>query len=359
VVVEAQASRQGEVASPGGQRGGGSVGDSGSPAVSRRPSELAVKVVRRASENDELVDHEQLAMWEMHVLQQLHHPHIVKVRDVIDLVDATYIVMERVDGPELGDHIAGQSRGRLPPESACRIFVQMLAALNSAHSTGFLHCDIKPANIRLTQTCDFAVLTDWGLSKQIGSSPCHASMCGTPAYAPPEQLTGYCPDGIVGGQRKLCPAADIWSLGATLHEMLTGVPPFRGETFDELVRNVISLRYYTAFPDDVPAAAVELVHSMLQVCPSDRATLPELIASEWVGRCGSLPPCLLDQVRLGIQCEPCETDADDPKVHGPFWKRVRWKEYGLRLFYLSLCVGAVGSHLYGGGGASLELVDDS
>jgi serine/threonine-protein kinase len=187
------------------------------------------------------------------------------VHDVIELVDATYIVMERVDGPELGEYISQQPGGRLPPDRACRIFCHMLSAIEHAHAVGFLHCDIKPANIRLSSAGDLAVLTDWGFSRQLGASPCNASLFGSPAYAAPEQLTGYCPDGISGGQRKLCAAADVWSLGATLHEMLVGCPPFGGESFDALVRNVIKLNYMRSFPDDVPLEAIELVHSMLQV----------------------------------------------------------------------------------------------
>jgi len=306
-------------------------------------------------------------MWETHVLQRLTHPHISKLRDVIDLVDATYIVMERVDGPELSDFIASEPGGRLRPETACRFFAQLLSALRHAHAIGFLHCDIKPANIRLTHDCRDAVLTDWGFARQVGSAPCNASLFGTPAYAPPEQLTGYCPEAVVGGTRKLCPAADVWALGATLHEMLVGQPPFRGETFDQLVRSAIQLNYATPFPDDVPAEAREVVLSMLQVSPCDRLNLQELCASTWVVRAGYLPAEQLADGQVGISCEPCDDD-DDPKVHGRgLWGgRVRgacytWRATLLRLFYGSLVIGAVLSHLTGSGGAdaasAFELAD--
>jgi len=261
-------------------------------------------------------------MWETHVLQQLAHAHISKLRDVISLVDATYIVMERVDGPELHDYIRAQPDGRLPPTVACRFLCQMLSALRHAHAHGVLHCDIKPANIRLSADCTHAVLTDWGFARQVGSAPCNASHFGTPAYAPPEQLTGYCPEAVVGGTRKLCPAADIWALGATLHEMLVGCPPFRGDTFDQLVRNAIQLSYAAPFPHDVPAEARELVLGMLQVSPCDRLDLNELCASAWVCRSGHLPTEGgegLPEGTVGIACAPSD-DSDDPKVHG----RGRW-----------------------------------
>mmetsp|Transcript_17368 Transcript_17368/g.43660 ORF Transcript_17368/g.43660 Transcript_17368/m.43660 type:complete len:596 (-) Transcript_17368:499-2286(-) len=302
---------------------------------------LAVKMVKHSD-----YEHEQLAMWETHVLQQLNHKNISKLRDMIDLVDATYIVMERVDGPELGDYIAMQNEGRLHHVVACRVFSQLLAALRHAHKSGFLHCDIKPANIRLTYDFKEAVLTDWGFSRQVGSAPCNASMFGTPAYAPPEQLTGYCPDGISGGTRKLCAAADVWALGATLHEMLTGYTPFKGDTFDQLVRNVINLNYSASFADDVPREARDVVLGMLQVNPCDRLTINELISCDWVTRFGVLER----EARPEEDLDKKFAD-DDPKLHGRGMWRMRlyntlsvWRGTMLKLLYASIIVGAILLH---------------
>jgi len=172
-------------------------------------------------------------MWEVHVLQSLGaHKHIVRVMDVVDLEDATYIVMQRVDGPELLEFLEMQPEGKLPPAVAQRLMVQLLSALDHAHGRGFLHCDIKPQNIRLESTCQMAVLTDWGFAQRIGTL---ATVCqGTPAYAPPEQLTGYCSESVTG-RRPLCPAVDIWALGVTCYQMLCGCLPFEASSFDELV----------------------------------------------------------------------------------------------------------------------------
>jgi len=314
-----------------------------------------VKMVRHRGGVDD--DQEQLAMWEMHVLQQLFHPHIVHVRDVIDLVDATYIVMERVDGPELGELIACSPGGRLCPDKACKYLAHMLAALRHAHLVGFLHCDIKPSNIRLAQPLDHAVVTDWGFARKLGATPSCAAMYGTPAYAPPEQLTGYSCDGL-SGARRLSGESDVWSLGCTAHEMLTGRPPFAGDNLDTLVRNVIGLNYHCPFPDDVPRQAISLVHSCLQVCAIDRASIDELCDNAWVVASGHLPPADPAEHEVHVRfntCGPCETGGP-PKGNGfPVLNRLQGR--GLMALYLGLCVFALVSHMVYGPheGASFTL----
>ena len=174
----------------------------------------------------------------------LAHPlarsHIVRVMDVIEVVDATYIIMQRVDGPELTEYCERHSGRRLPAETATRILGHLLSALRHAHRHGFLHCDIKPDNVRLNKACDHAVLTDWGYARRPGERS-DRFFCGTPAYASPEQLTGYSPDSVTG-RRKLCPATDVWSLGVTLFEMVAGALPFPADDHEALIRSVLSTK---------------------------------------------------------------------------------------------------------------------
>ena len=144
-----------------------------SPASSRRRGNLAVKVIRKGEAVEALGDVERSVMWEVHgtcarrepaaarsprraadaarsslppfsVLQQLSHNHIVRVMDVIEVVDATYIIMQRVDGPELIEFIERHPEQRLSPLAACAFLGQVLSALRHAHGHGFLHCDVKP-----------------------------------------------------------------------------------------------------------------------------------------------------------------------------------------------------------------------
>ena len=180
-------------------------------------------------------------MWEVHVLRQIAHAHIVRLCDSIEFTDACYVVMVRYDGPDLHEHIHAQPRGALCEADARRLFGHLLDAVRHAHSRGFLHCDLKPANVRLNAACDTAVVVDWGMARAITQQPEENICCGSPLYASPEQLTGQNPE-QAWGRAVLSPAADVWSLGATLHEMLAGTPPFGGGSMEELVANVMQVR---------------------------------------------------------------------------------------------------------------------
>ena len=104
---------------------------------------------------------------------------------MIDVVDATYIIMQRVDGPELTEYLCRPPHRRLTAEIAATLLCHLLAALRHAHRHGFLHCDVKPDNVRLNKACNHAVLTDWGYARRPGEKST-GYFCGTPAYASPE-----------------------------------------------------------------------------------------------------------------------------------------------------------------------------
>ena len=163
-------------------------------------------------------------MWEVHVLRQIcGHDNIVELCDVVEMADAVYVVMERIEGPDLAEHIRSQPGGKLTEAEARTLFRHLLAALRHAHARGFLHGDVKPENVRLRESktgAMSAVLVDWGMARRMDKQ--HASvMMGTPLYASPEQLTGHNVDDAFGAAR-LLPATDVWSLGATLYEMVAG-----------------------------------------------------------------------------------------------------------------------------------------
>ncbi len=145
---------------------------------------------------------------------RLQHPHIVRVYEARP--EEGILVMELLPGGTLADRIAAE--GALSPASVRRLALEVLAGLEAAHSHGIVHRDVKPANI-LFDGAGNAKLGDFGAAHLLDFGQTQTGgLIGTLAYLSPEQITG----GPIGA------AADIYGLGATLFEALTGQPPFLG-----------------------------------------------------------------------------------------------------------------------------------
>jgi protein kinase-like protein/sulfatase-modifying factor enzyme 1 len=151
-------------------------------------------------------------------LTKLRHPGVVEVRDYGISGGLAYLAMELVPGTSLAELL--HTRGSLPPRRAVEIALQLARALEHVHRGGVLHRDLKPANVLVTPD-GRAVLTDFGLAKIVDQNQ-HLSttgqLLGTPAYMAPELASGQV--------RQVGPATEVYGLGATLYDMLTGRPPF-------------------------------------------------------------------------------------------------------------------------------------
>ena len=156
---------------------------------------------------------------EAEALARLENPYVVKIYQVLHVSDGNYaLVMDFVRGFTL-EHVLDEY-GALEPWLAIDIARQIALALYSAHEEGILHRDVKPGNIMLEPmpTGDYFVrLLDFGIVQQIGGPTIDDSICGTPAYISPEQITS---------EDALDHRADIYSLGAVFYHMLTGIAPF-------------------------------------------------------------------------------------------------------------------------------------
>ena len=162
---------------------------------------------------------------EARTLAKLRHRHIVRIIDVFEENGTAYYVMEYIGGGSLGDKVKG---GALPESDALRYICQVASALDFVHGKHMMHLDVKPANILLND--DEAVLIDFGLAKQYDDAGTQTST--TPVgishgYAPMEQYKR-------GGVGTFSPATDIYSLGATLYKLVTGLtPPDANDVADE------------------------------------------------------------------------------------------------------------------------------
>lgn len=147
----------------------------------------------------------------------LTHPNIVNVFDVGDDEGLYYIVMELIEGITLKDYIS--KKGKLSVKEATSIAIQVSMGLETAHSHGIVHRDVKPQNI-IISTDGKVKVTDFGIARAASSNTISSNVMGSVHYSSPEQVRGGYSD----------EKSDIYSLGITLYEMVTGKVPFDGDT---------------------------------------------------------------------------------------------------------------------------------
>src|SRR5436305_2620380 len=210
--------------------------------------DVAIKVMLGPPDNHKL---SQRFLREARALRKLHNPHSVLVYDLErSPTGLTYMVMEMVEGRSIRDLL--KERGRLTLEETMEVAEAVCDALQAAHERGIIHRDLKPDNILLAEekTADgetqrIIKIADFGIAKLRGTREGgeeasmqltkHGTPIGTPFYMSPEQWFG---DGE--GFTALDGRTDIYSLGCTLYEMLTGQPPFIGTTTEEMRRKHLS-----------------------------------------------------------------------------------------------------------------------
>lgn len=178
---------------------------------------VAIKVMRRNIDDAEKFERRFLV--EGRTLAKLPHRNIVAVYDIVKSDAATYISMEYLEGGTLHEKM----RGGLSLAEAVAIVVQIAGALQFAHDHGIVHRDLKPANIMFRDELT-PVLTDFGIARQQDATQTRLTqtgmLVGTPTYMSPEQINALDVDG----------RSDLYSLGVMFYELLTGRPPFHGET---------------------------------------------------------------------------------------------------------------------------------
>lgn len=177
----------------------------------------------------------------------LTHPNIVNVFDVGDDNGVYYIVMELIEGITLKEYIS--KKGKLSVKEATSIAIQVSMGLEAAHSHGIVHRDVKPQNIIISMDGKVKV-TDFGIARAASSNTISSNVMGSVHYSSPEQVRGGYSD----------EKSDIYSLGITMYEMVTGKVPFDGDTtvaiaIKHLQEEIVPPSIYTP----------ELPHSLEQI----------------------------------------------------------------------------------------------
>jgi serine/threonine protein kinase len=213
---------------------------------------------------------------EARVLAELSHPGIVRYFDHGFTPNGSpYIAMEWLEGETLEDRLG---RGNLAPVAAAHVARLVLEALSAAHARNIVHRDIKPGNIFLVgwKLSEIRVL-DFGIARRVFDDKRltrKGSTVGTPLYTSPEQARGRAD---VDGR------ADIFSLGCVMFELLTGEPPFTGETPLEVMTKVCAGRVpeLSSRGPGIPPVLASLVHAMLSPDPARRPQSASALAAEF------------------------------------------------------------------------------
>ncbi|HVL82016.1 MAG TPA: PASTA domain-containing protein, partial [Actinomycetota bacterium] len=237
----------------------------------RLSREVAVKVLSAASATDPA--HRNRLEREARALAALAHPNVVHIYDYGEQPSASgspmpFIVMELVAGPDLQQQVSAS--GPLEPAEAAEVTATILEAVEEAHRIGIVHGDLKPANVYMAP--QGPKVGDFGVARILAEETGHTVPTATPSYAPPELLRGERPG----------PAADVYAAACIAFELLTGRPPFVGDSFWSL-----SNQHLNDPPPDlrelvsaIPAPIAAEVMRGLAKDPSDRPASASAYAQE-------------------------------------------------------------------------------
>lgn len=239
---------------------------------------VAVKVLRDDADDDQAA---RLLLREAVVTGAVEHPNVVPIHDVrVDDRMGPCVILKHIEGTTWD--VLMHDPERLAREHDVsdalvwhlRVAIQICNAIGFAHSRGIVHRDIKPENVMVGAFGEVYVL-DWGIARKLSpnesgrelqadEAPIPSSsgegICGTPCYLAPEMLLPEM--GTIG------PATDVFLIGATLFELVSGAPPHGGKTLEEVIRNALLCE--VRVPDHVPDELAEIIETCMQRDPADR-----------------------------------------------------------------------------------------
>jgi DNA helicase-2/ATP-dependent DNA helicase PcrA len=241
--------------------GGGRFGDVFLACDTMLDKNFALKISRMRKEEISMLKDE------AKLLALLNHPNIVRFYNIDFVEKKLVLVMEYIKGKTLRDIIIDEG---IDTGKAISITAQIIDAVNYAHKNNVLHRDLKPENILITgkKGGQIVKVTDFGLARFIKSGSISASTAGTPIYMAPEVWSG-----------NFSEKSDIWSIGAMLYELLTGVPPFLADSLNSLREKIEKNKFLTPtiLRPNVPEYVEDAIVKSLSLTPESRPTATELL----------------------------------------------------------------------------------
>jgi serine/threonine-protein kinase len=224
---------------------------------------VAIKAIPLASEfsDAELVEARSRFFREAETAGRLNHPNIVTIYDVGEERGLAYIAMEYLKGRHLSDY--AKSDNLLEPRKVLEIIARTADALGFAHKQQVVHRDIKPANLMYDASTDTLKITDFGIARLSGAGSTRTGIVlGTPSFMSPEQLEG----------RTVTGHSDLFSLGVSLFQLLTGQLPFTADSMTGLMQQIAEAQHppLRAFRPDLPACVEVIIDRALAKNPDAR-----------------------------------------------------------------------------------------
>lgn len=249
---------------------------------------------------------------EARIAASLSHPGIAQVFDFHQEEGHAFIVMELLEGADLHAHLSRE--GPMGPAAAAEVAARAADALEHAHTAGAVHRDIKPSNIFLTRGGEVKV-TDFGIAYAASQVPVTTTgqVLGTPFYLSPEQIDG----------ERATAASDVYALGCVLFQLLTGRPPFAGESAMAVARAHLSepVPRARSLNPSVPEEIDDVVRTALAKDPDDRFPSAGTMAAALraAAGAGATPPAAQYDTRVLSEGPP--TVVETPAARAPVRRR--------------------------------------
>ena len=230
------------------------------PKINRK---VAIKTIALAEEfsDDDLEAAKSQFIREAESAGRLNHPNIITIYDTGEDANVAYLAMEYFSGKAL--NCFTQSDTLLPPKWVIELTARAAEALHYAHGQGVVHRDIKPANLMYDAASDQFKITDFGIARLTDTSRTKTGIIlGTPSYMSPEQLSASAVTG----------SSDLYSLGITMYQLLTGTTPFRSDSIPKLMDKIMNEQHtpVSSIRDDLPPEIDAVLNKILAKKPEER-----------------------------------------------------------------------------------------